>query len=110
MAAASQHDSTEACLMTAASGCLLHAYHQMMSAAQQSRRVCCVYRAPWRLAAYWHQTKDDRILPLLKAQQQFFEGQKMIAAGYKLDGTPLENYSNIAFLAPVWCLFKVSVH
>lgn len=66
---------------------------------------CC--RAPWRLATYWAQTQDERILPLVQAQQQFFESQEMISAGYKLDGTPLESYSNIAFLAPVWCLFKV---
>ena len=64
-------------------------------------------RAPWRLAVYYHQSRDSRILPLLKAQLKFFETQKLISAGYKLDGTALETYSNIAFQAPVWCLFKV---
>lgn len=67
-------------------------------------------RAPWRLATYYAHSKDRRILPLLQAQKQFFEGQKLISAGYKLDGTPLATYSNIAFLAPVWCLFKVSLY
>ena len=69
----------------------------------------CCCRAPWRLATYYSQTQDERVLPLLKAQLKFFEGQNMISAGYKLDGTPLESYSNIAFLAPVWCLLKVMV-
>lgn len=64
---------------------------------------------PWRLATYWIKTQDKRVLPLLKAQQHFFEGQEKILAGYKLDGTPLVTYCNIAFLAPVWCLFKVNL-
>ena len=57
---------------------------------------------------YYHQSKDKRILPLLQAQLDFFERQTQISAGYKLDGTALETYSNIAFQAPVWCLFKVN--
>lgn len=57
---------------------------------------------------YYHQSKDKRILPLLQAQLCFFEGQTQISAGYKLDGTAPETYSNIAFQAPVWCLFKVN--
>ncbi|DBA92104.1 TPA: hypothetical protein ACH3X1_015830 [Trebouxia sp. C0004] len=64
-------------------------------------------RAPWRLAVYYLQSRDERILPLLQAQLCFFGGQKLISAGYKLDGTALADYSNIAFQAPVWCLFKV---
>ncbi len=64
-------------------------------------------RAPWRLAVYYLQSRDERILPLLQAQLRFFEGQKLISAGYKLDGTALADYSNIAFQAPVWCLFQV---
>jgi len=64
-------------------------------------------RAPWRLAVYYLQSRDERVLPLLQAQLRFFEGQKLISAGYKLDGTALADYSNIAFQAPVWCLFKV---
>ena len=67
--------------------------------------MCC--RAPWRLAVYYLQSRDERILPLLQAQLRFFEGQKLISAGYKLDGIALADYSNIAFQAPVWCLFKV---
>ena len=58
---------------------------------------------------YYYQSKDKRILPLLQAQLCFFEQQTQILAGYKLDGTALETYSNIAFQAPVWCLFKVTV-
>ncbi|KAL3157183.1 hypothetical protein ABBQ38_001422 [Trebouxia sp. C0009 RCD-2024] len=64
-------------------------------------------RVPWRLAVYYHQSRDKRILPLLQAQLEFFERQDVISAGYKLDGTAMETYSNIAFQAPVWCLFKV---
>jgi hypothetical protein len=56
---------------------------------------------------YYLHSRDERILPLLQAQLRFFEGQKLISAGYKLDGTALADYSNIAFQAPVWCLFKV---
>lgn len=67
-----------------------------------------VYRAPWRLAVYYAQSKDERILPLLQAQLRFFEKQDQISAGYKLDGTAMETYSNIAFQAPVWSLFKVT--
>ncbi len=29
-------------------------------------------------------------------------------AGYTLEGEPLEPYTNLAFLAPVWALFRVS--
>ena len=65
-------------------------------------------RAPWRLAVYYFQSRDKRILPLLQAQLHFFERQDQILAGYKLDGTALESFSDIAFQAPVWCLFKVA--
>ena len=58
---------------------------------------------------YYHQSRDRRMLRLLQAQLEFFERQDVISAGYKLDGTALETYSNIAFQAPVWCLFKVRV-
>jgi hypothetical protein len=46
---------------------------------------------------------------LLQAQQHFFEGQDLISAGYRLNGKPSETYTNICFLAPVLCLFKVSL-
>ena len=62
-------------------------------------------RAPWRLAIYYLQSRDERILPLLQAQLRFFEAQTQISAGYKLDGTAGETYSNIAFQAPVSCHF-----
>lgn len=64
-------------------------------------------RAPWRLAVWYQQTHDQRLLPLLQAQQHFFEGQDLISAGYSLKGRPLETFTNICFLAPVLCLFKV---
>ncbi|KAK9804689.1 hypothetical protein WJX72_000078 [[Myrmecia] bisecta] len=64
-------------------------------------------RIPWRLSVYYWETRDARILPALKAMQAFFEGQPEVFAGYKLDGTPLADYTNICFLAPVWCLYKV---
>ena len=67
-----------------------------------------VCRVPWRLAVYYSQSKDERILPLLQVQQHFFEKQEQIWAGYKLDGTPLNTFSDIAFQAPVWSLFKVT--
>lgn len=70
-------------------------------------KILC--RVPWRLAVYYHQSRDKRILPLLQAQLEFFERQDIISAGYRLDGTALETYSNIAFQAPVWCLFQVRV-
>ncbi|KAL0041273.1 hypothetical protein WJX77_010658 [Trebouxia sp. C0004] len=64
-------------------------------------------RVPWRLAIWYKQTHDQRLLPLLQAQQRFFEGQEPISAGYRLNGQPLETYTNICFLAPVLCLLKV---
>ena len=70
-------------------------------------RILAFCRTPWRLAVYYHQSRDERILPLLQAQVKFFERQAFISAGYRLDGTAMETYSNIAFQAPVWCLFKV---
>ena len=66
-------------------------------------------RAPWRLAVWYKQTHDQRLLPLLQAQQHFFEGQDLISAGYSLKGKPLETFTNICFLAPVLCLFQVCV-
>lgn len=68
-----------------------------------------VSRAPWRLAVWYKQTHDQRLLPLLQAQQHFFEGQDLISAGYSLKGKPLETFTNICFLAPVLCLFQVCV-
>jgi len=68
---------------------------------------CLLCRAPWRLAVWYNQTHNQRLLALLHAQQRFFEGQEFISAGYSLDGKASETYTNICFLAPVWCLFKV---
>ena len=88
-----------------ATRCICSSCQCMMS--QRCSGKCC--RAPWRLAVYYLQSKDERILPLLQAQLRFFEGQQLISAGYKLDGTAVADYSNIAFQAPVWCLFKVTL-
>ena len=66
-------------------------------------------RVPWRLAVYYHHSKDARVVPLLQKLQTFFERQPLIYAGYELDGKPMADYSHIAFMAPVWCLFTVSL-
>ena len=58
---------------------------------------------------YYHHSKDVRVVPLLQKLQTFFEQQPLIYAGYELDGKPLADYSHIAFMAPVWCLFTVSL-
>ncbi len=58
---------------------------------------------------YYHHSKDVRVVPLLQKLQTFFEQQPIIHAGYELDGKPLADYSHIAFMAPVWCLFTVSL-
>lgn len=71
--------------------------------------TCLLCRVPWRLAVWYKQTHDQRLLPLLQAQQLFFESQDLISAGYRLNGKPSETYTNICFLAPVLCLFKVSL-
>ncbi|KAK9823839.1 hypothetical protein WJX72_005859 [[Myrmecia] bisecta] len=64
-------------------------------------------RVPWRLAVYYHETKDEAVLPALLAMQMFFESQQEVVAGYTLEGKPLADYPAIPFLAPVWCLFEV---
>ena len=58
---------------------------------------------------YYHHSKDVRVVPLLQKLQTFFEQQPLIYAGYELGGKPLADYSHIAFMAPVWCLFTVSL-
>lgn len=71
-------------------------------------------RVPWRLAHYYMLTREDRLLPLLKTQANFFASQlakgergERIKAGYKLHGKPLESYTDMAFVAPVSFLFWV---
>ena len=64
---------------------------------------------PWRLAVYFWETADNRVLPVMRAQVGFFERQKQVSAGYRLDGSGLVDYVNICFLAPVGALFRVSV-
>ena len=68
-----------------------------------------LHRLPWRVAMWYKQTGDERVLPLIQAQQKFFEGQNFISAGYSLDGKPRHKYTNICFLAPILILFKVSL-
>ena len=63
---------------------------------------------PWRLAVYFWETADNRVLPVMRAQVGFFERQEQLLAGYRLDGTGLVDYVNICFLAPVGALFRVS--
>lgn len=68
-------------------------------------------RVPWRVAHYYHQTKDARVIPIMDAQARFFAGEMSrhgeIKAGYKLDGKALEDYMDLAFVAPVSFLFWV---
>ncbi|KAI8817932.1 Six-hairpin glycosidase-like protein [Fimicolochytrium jonesii] len=59
-------------------------------------------RTPWRLAAYLKVSGDQRLLPILQGMVRFFEGQKMIHAGYKLNGKHYVDYSDRAFTAPAW--------
>ena len=73
---------------------------------QQQAGPC---RMPWRLAVYFWETADRRVLPVMRAQVGFFERQEQLSAGYRLDGTGLVDYVNICFLAPVGALFRVSV-
>ena len=64
-------------------------------------------RVPWRLAA-WRQLSDDpRLEPLMQRLAAFAASQDCIAAGYTLDGQPLVNYTDLAFLAPFWALLQV---
>lgn len=66
-------------------------------------------RAPWRLAHYYHLSRDQRILPILHAQAAFFrreiENRGEIRAGYKLDGKPTVDYGDRCFTAPIIYLF-----
>ncbi|OZJ04509.1 hypothetical protein BZG36_02237 [Bifiguratus adelaidae] len=67
-------------------------------------------RVPWRLAHYYHMTKDARLLPLLQTMAQFFaqqvhKNEDGVLAGYKLNGKPLNDYTDLAFLAPASFLF-----
>ncbi|KAL1920964.1 uncharacterized protein VTP21DRAFT_11599 [Calcarisporiella thermophila] len=64
-------------------------------------------RVPWRLASYFLQTKDPRILPSLQAMCRFFAQQREVKAGYRLDGHALVDYTDMSFLAPVSFLFWV---
>ncbi|KAF9298794.1 hypothetical protein BGZ74_009215 [Mortierella antarctica] len=67
-------------------------------------------RVPWRLAAYYLLTHDERVKPIMTAQAKFFASLKQINAGYKLNGKRIgdRNYSDKAFTAPaslaMWAL------
>ncbi|KAL0142034.1 glycoside hydrolase family 8 protein [Mucor lusitanicus] len=71
-------------------------------------------RVPWRLGHYYMLSKDERLLPLLQTEGQFFANQLAkggdecpIRAGYKLNGKCIADYSDLAFSAPVSFLFWV---
>ena len=66
-----------------------------------------VCRLPWRLAAYYAHSKDERLKAVLQRQRGFFASQHEVVCGYTLDGQPLESYTGVPFLAPAWALFQV---
>ncbi|ORY06305.1 Six-hairpin glycosidase [Basidiobolus meristosporus CBS 931.73] len=57
-------------------------------------------RVPWRLSIYYLESRDIRVYPILQAQANFFAHQSEVKAGYKLNGKELEDYSDLAFMAP----------
>ena len=64
-------------------------------------------RVPWRLAAHRQLSDDPRLGPLMQRLAAFSASQDCIAAGYSLDGQPLVDYTDLAFLAPFWALLQV---
>ncbi|KAF9290273.1 hypothetical protein BGZ68_007497 [Mortierella alpina] len=60
-------------------------------------------RVPWRLAAYYLLTQDERVKPIMAAQAKFFTSMKEIKAGYKLNGKRISDrdYGDKAYTAPV---------
>ncbi|KAI8919412.1 cellulase [Powellomyces hirtus] len=64
-------------------------------------------RTPWRLAAYLKSTGDQRVLPILQAMAKFFDTQKEISAGYKLNGKSYVDYTDKCFTAPAWMCLHV---
>ncbi|CAO3567748.1 unnamed protein product [Mortierella alpina] len=60
-------------------------------------------RVPWRIAAYYLLTQDERVKPIMVAQAKFFTSMKEIKAGYKLNGKPISDrdYGDKAYTAPV---------
>ncbi|KAI8058282.1 Six-hairpin glycosidase-like protein [Syncephalis plumigaleata] len=65
-------------------------------------------RVPWRLGHYYLTSGDDAVESHMKALAHFFvtkchDGE--VYAGYKLNGTKLVDYTDLAFLAPAaYCL------
>ncbi|KAJ3019434.1 hypothetical protein HKX48_002077 [Thoreauomyces humboldtii] len=64
-------------------------------------------RCPWRIAAYWKYTGDARVLPILQNMARFFDGQKEVQAGYKLNGKSYADYTEKCFTAPAWLCLHV---
>ncbi|RKP07245.1 Six-hairpin glycosidase-like protein, partial [Thamnocephalis sphaerospora] len=66
-------------------------------------------RVPWRLAHYYLHTHDSAVEGHLRAFVRFLEANcanGLVYAGYQLDGRPLVNYTDLAFLAPAaFCLW-----
>ncbi|KAI9595189.1 Six-hairpin glycosidase-like protein [Syncephalis fuscata] len=65
-------------------------------------------RVPWRLTHYYLTSQDSSVEPHLQALVKFYETKcrdGTVYAGYKLNGTPFVNYTDLAFLAPAaYCL------
>lgn len=59
------------------------------------------------MAAAHHSSGAGPLLPLMQRLLAFAKSQDCIAAGYSLDGQPLVNYTDLAFLAPFWALAQV---
>lgn len=70
-------------------------------------------RVPWRIASYYLRTRDSRVLGYLQTVTRFFDTQPTVCAGYALHGSPLEQYTDLAFLAPIsfvmWLLGSASL-
>ncbi|KAI8342775.1 Six-hairpin glycosidase-like protein [Chlamydoabsidia padenii] len=72
-------------------------------------------RVPWRLGHYYMLTRDERLRGVLETQAQFFANQLArghggdcgVKAGYKLNGSCIADYTDMAFVAPVSFLFWV---
>ncbi len=57
-------------------------------------------RAPWRLAMDYLRYGEPRALDLTRKVAAFVRSQKTIVDGYTLDGTPIGQWTNSAFVAP----------
>lgn len=58
-------------------------------------------RIPWRVAYDYQLNRSQVSKGIVQKMCQFFANQKQITAVYTLNGKPVENYTNVAFSAPV---------